>query len=170
MKEIQILSLAVISLVAMLIDLGTGRIPNGLMFTGVMWAGVYQLFAKGTAGLILFFGGITFPLIVFGTLYYFRMIGAGDIKLLCVAGGFLGPTACFHCIILSILFGGMISLVLMIRHHIFYQQLKYLSDYINHYSKDNKWIPYLMNTPENARFCFSVPVFLGILCQIGGMI
>lgn len=170
MKDIQIMSLVFISLMAVLIDMSTGKIPNGLIFTGIIWAGTYQVFANGTAGVILFLGGVSLPLIVFSSLYYFRMIGAGDIKLLCVAGGFLGPTACFSCIVSSILFGGMISLILMIRHHNFYQQFKYLSDYIDHYSNDKKWTPYLAGTSENARFCFSIPVFLGILCQIGGMI
>ena len=170
MKEIQILSLLCIAGAAVLLDLQRGRIPNGIIATGILWGGAYQLFANGAMGILLFLGGIFLPLLLFGGLYYFRMIGAGDIKLLCVAGGFLGPSDCFSCITAALLFGGMISLVIILRRHNFSRRLICLSDFINQYSKEKQWSPYLAGVEEDARFCFSLPVLLGILCYIGGII
>lgn len=173
MREIEVFSLLCISMAAVLIDLRTGYIPNGVIATGLLWGLTYQMFSKGPAGLLLFLGGGCLPLLLLGGLYYFRMIGAGDIKLLCVVGGYLGPSDCFSCIAAAILFGGVISLVIMIRHHNFYQQIIGFSDYVNQYSKDKKWISYLAGTSEDARFCFSVPIFMGLFYQMiirGGMI
>ncbi|MDO4323007.1 MAG: prepilin peptidase [Lachnospiraceae bacterium] len=170
MKEIQMLSLLCIAGTAVLFDLHEGRIPNGIVVTGILWGGTYQLFARGAMGLLLFLGGVFLPILLFGGFYYFRMIGAGDIKLMCVMGGFLGPSDCFACITAAILFGGMISLAIILRRHNISQRLICLSDYIDQYSKEKQWNSYLEKTKEDARFCFSVPVLLGILCYIGGII
>lgn len=170
LKEIQSLSLLCIAVAAVLYDVYSGRIPNGIIATGILWGAAYQVFAGGTAGLILFLGGVILPVLLLGVFYYFRMIGAGDVKLLCVAGGFLGPSGCFSCITAAVLFGGVISLVLIVRRRNLSRRLGCLSDYINEYSKGKRWIPYLADVQEDAKFCFSVPVLLGILCCIGGIV
>ncbi len=170
MKEIQILSLLCIAGAAVLLDLQKGCIPNAIAAIGILCGLSYQLFDKGIMGLFLFLGGIMLPVVLFGGLYYFRMLGAGDIKLMCALGGFLGPSECFTCITASILFGGLISLILMLRRHNLSRRLIYLSDYVNRYSATKKWRPYLAGAGTDARFCFSVPVLLGILCYIGGII
>lgn len=169
MKEIQTISLVLIVGAAALCDLRSGRIPNGLIVTGLLWGAAYQIIANGAMGAVLFLGGILLPAVLFGAVYYFRMIGAGDIKLLCMIGGFLGPLSCFSCMVASILFGGLISLAVMLRHHNFCQRLLCFSEYISDYSREKHWKPYLAGTGENARFCFSVPVLLGVLCYVGGI-
>jgi hypothetical protein len=84
-----------------------------------------------------------------------------------MAGGFLGPSACFSCIVAAVLSGGVISLVIMIRHHIFIQRLSFFFDYVSQYSEKQQWTSYLNATTDDAKFCFSVPVLLGILYQLG---
>jgi prepilin peptidase CpaA len=155
---------------AVLLDLQKGRIPNALIVTGLLLGGVYQLFEKGVAGVIFFLGGVLLPILLFGWLYYFRMIGAGDIKLLCVVGGFLGPSECFSCIRAAVFAGGVIALAIMFRHHSLVRRMSRFLGYARQYSRENKWSSYLAETEEEARFCFSVPVLFGILCCVGGMI
>jgi prepilin peptidase CpaA len=167
LKDLQAIALLCVAMTAVLEDLKEGCIPNGIIVTGLVMGGFYQLFSKGIIGLIFFLGGVILPIAVLGGLYYFRMIGAGDIKLLCMAGGFLGPSACFSCIAAAVLSGGVISLVIMIRHHIFIQRLSFFFDYVSQYSEKQQWTSYLNATTEDAKFCFSVPVLLGILYQLG---
>lgn len=169
MREIQIISLVCIVMTAVLADLKTGRIPNGIIATGLLWGGAYQLVSGGFFGALIFLGGVLLPLILFGIFYYFRMIGAGDIKLFCVTGGFLGPAACFSCITAAVLFGGVISLGLMLYRHRLVQRLLTFSDYMSHYSKERQWKSYLAETAEEDRFCFSVPVLLGVLYYLQGL-
>jgi prepilin peptidase CpaA len=170
LQEIQAIALTGIAVAAVLFDLKSGKIPNGLIFTGLLWGAAYQLSVQGPVGGILFLGGAALPILLLGILYYFRMIGAGDIKLLCVTGGFLGPAACVSCMAAAILAGGVISLVIMLRNHNLSQRLLFFSDYIYHYSKERQWNSYLEKTSEADRFCFSVPILLSILSYLGGLI
>lgn len=170
MREIQLLALLCIVMASVLFDLQDGRIPNSIVATGFLLGGTYQLFTEGILGMLIFLGGAFLPLVLFGAFYYFRMIGAGDVKLLCVVGSFLGPSGCFSCIIAAILFGGVISLALMARRHSLNERLVCFSAYVSRCSRAGKWDSYLAGTEEEARLCFSVPVLMGILYYVGGII
>lgn len=154
---------------AVLCDLQSQRIPNGIIATGLAWGFFYQLFSHGEVGVILFGGGCLIPVFLFGVLYYFRMIGAGDIKLLCVLGSFMGPYECVSTMFAAVVFGGLIALGIVVRRRLFVQRLCYLVDYISHYSGGKEWKPYLDGVQTEARFCFSVPVLMALLCYIGGI-
>ncbi len=119
---------------------------------------------------MLFAGGAGLPLLMFGLLYYYRMIGAGDIKLLCAAGGYMGPMGCLSCMVSAILFGGVIAIWIMIRRRNFVQRMYYFLQYIGECSEKGQWRSYLSGTQESAEFCFSIPVLLGVLWYIGGII
>lgn len=166
MFEIHIILLLCLTVAAVLSDLKEGRIPNGIIAAGLACGFLYHIFTSGAAGIILYLGGVILPLLIFGVFYYFRMIGAGDIKLLCMAGGFLGLSGCFACIKWSIFFGGLISLALMLRRRNMEERLAYFAEYVSRYSKERKWRPYMSGTKEDARFCFSVPILLAVLCRI----
>lgn len=170
MKEIQILSLLCIAVAAVQSDLRGGTIPNGLIATGLLWGGAYQAISGGIVGITVFFGGALLPVLLFGVFYFFRMTGAGDVKLMCVVGGFLGPSDCFSCIAAAVFFGGLISLVMVLRRRSFGGRLLYFANYMNSYLENREWRSYLEGTPEEAKFCFSVPVLLGILCYAGGIL
>lgn len=91
-------------------DLRKGIISNVLILFGFLGGAVFQLIRLGGSGLILFFGSAVFPVLLFSILYYFRMIGAGDIKLLAALGGFLGISDLFRCLVCALIFGGILSL------------------------------------------------------------
>lgn len=169
MKEMQVIFLLVLVAAAALQDLYCGRISNGIICTGIIWGAAYQIMRQGIFGMVLWMGGCLLPVLLFGGLYYFRMIGAGDIKLLCAVGSFVGPLSCFFCIIFSILFGGLISLAVMLHHHNFCQRLFCFSEYIEHYSREKIWRSYTANVGADGKFCFSVPVLFAVLCYIGGI-
>lgn len=166
MSEVHIILLLCLVVAAVLSDLGTGRIPNGIIAAGLGCGGLYQVFTNGAAGTILYLGGVILPILIFGVFYYFRMVGAGDIKLLCMAGGFFGPSGCFFCVKWSVFFGGLISLAIMLRRRNIEERLAFFAEFVSRYSRERKWRSYMGDTKENARFCFSVPILLGVLCRI----
>ena len=161
--------LLVLALSAVLSDLRSGRIPNGLITAGLACGLSYQLFNQGMTGWITFLGGVFLPVLIMGILYYFRMIGAGDIKLLCMAGGFMGPADCFLCIVWSVLFGGAISMAVMISRRNITRRLLYFAEYVVRYTETGRWKSYLAGVHDDAKFCFSIPILLGIICYIGGI-
>lgn len=165
-REIQMLSLTGIAMTAVLCDLWTERIPNAVISVGLAMGMVYQLYAEGIAGFLLFLGGVMLPVLLFGILYFFRMMGAGDIKLLCVAGGFLGPTGAFSCIVRSVFAAAVISAVILYQNRTLEGRLRYFWNYVMDYSATRQWKPYMDGVDEKAKFCFSVPVLIGILSSL----
>ena len=160
MRTAAITGLLCMTMAAMLADLKTGKIPNGLIVAGVAMGVSYQ---------VLFAGGLLLPLLLMGGLFYFRMAGAGDIKLLCVTGGFLGPADGFRTLIASILIAGVISVWIMMRQRNFTGRMLYFVEYAQRRAAGAKWESYMAEVPESAKFCFSVPVFLSVLGYIGGI-
>lgn len=90
-------------------DLRTGRIPNKL--TGAGLAAAFILLAPsgsaalwgGVAGAALAFA-LTFPL------FALRALGGGDVKLLTVAGAFLGTGRVVPALLITAIAGGVLAL------------------------------------------------------------
>ena len=170
MSEIPVLLLLCLAITAVLCDLKTGRIPNGIIAAGLACGALYQISAKGAVGIVLYLGGACLPILFLGVFFYFRMIGAGDVKLLCMAGAFFGPSGSFAVLKWSILFGGAVSLVYMLCRGNMWERFLFFREYASRYSQSHCWRPYMSGVGERAKFCFSVPILAGILCQIGGSI
>ncbi|MCC8044035.1 MAG: A24 family peptidase [Clostridiales bacterium] len=162
-REIQIVSLVGIAMMAALCDLSSGKIPNALIAAGLGMGLTCQVALRGILGVIFFLGGMLLPALVLGILYYFRMIGAGDIKLLCVLGGFLGPAGAAGCMLRSLFAAGVLSLLIMWRRHILRKRIRYFWEFVVAYQESGRWRSYLEGVEEYAKFCFSVPVLIGIL-------
>lgn len=148
-------------------DIRTGKVPNVLTAAGLGAASWLQLTELGIFGFWRFLGGSALPLLLLGVLFYFRMLGAGDIKLFCVIGGFLGTERVFICIAVSFLMGAVISLVLLIKRRILKARVLYFFAYIGRLYRTGKYSPYRGKDRE-AEFCFTVPVFLSVLLCVGG--
>ena len=86
---------------AVWMDLRTRRIANEWIITAWIAGLVTQLIRYGAAGAGIFLFGMLFPILALYILFYFHMLGAGDIKLLSAVGGFLGVPAILKCMIVS---------------------------------------------------------------------
>lgn len=154
---------------AVLWDIRTGKIPNFLIAAGVGLACWFQLREAGMPGFWRFLGGSTLPLLLMAALFYFRMLGAGDIKLFCVIGGFMGIRRLLVCMAVSFLMGASISLVLLIRRRILKERLLYFLAYFGRFYRTRKWVPYRNQAEKNGEFCFTIPIFFSVLLYIGGI-
>lgn len=65
------------------------RISNRLIVSGLIWGFALRIMGEGSAGAVHFLVNISIPVILLFLLFQLRALGAGDIKLLSVAGGFL---------------------------------------------------------------------------------
>lgn len=153
--------------VAVYYDVRYRRIPNGLIVVGLLMGLVYQVRHFRLAGLAAYGAGVLFPVAVLGFLYYFRMMGAGDIKLLSVIGGFLGPFQGFLCIIYTFLIGGAIAVALLFKRRIFFKRIHYFRDYVFQYLQTRQWSPYMQPKDEEGSLYFSIPVFISLFCFWG---
>ena len=109
MKINQCFFLIPIGLFAVFFDLRKGKIPNELIVIGLILGCCFQIRQAKAVGLLLFLGGACIPVVLGAGIYYFRMMGAGDMKLWAVVGGFLGPQRAVYCMIASLCRGGVVD-------------------------------------------------------------
>jgi prepilin peptidase CpaA len=105
-------------------DLRERRIPNSWVAAGLVCGVALQalapagagLFDRGWGGLGLLQAllGAAAGLALFMPLYVLRALGAGDVKLLAMVGAWLGPQLLLGATLLTLLFGGALSLVVML--------------------------------------------------------
>ena len=139
----------VISAMAVWMDLREEAVDNSWVLFSIMAGFLLQLLEKGPKGMIIFLTGAAVPLILLGILFIFRMLGAGDVKILCDLGGIMVPRTGTECIRPRIL---------------------YLCQYMNEFYCTGEIRPYYrkgMEFPEN--FHFTVPIFLSALLYAGGV-
>lgn len=115
--EFQALSLVpVFCLVAMLAiatltDVTSHRIPNALLAPALSIALLVGTAAGGLAGLLMALSGLGVGLALLLPLYAIGAMGAGDVKLLGVAGAFLGPHGAVVAGIMTFIAGAVFGLL-----------------------------------------------------------
>lgn len=77
-----------ILIIAVYFDIKTGCIPNKLNLSGCILGLFLNTLFMGKYGLINSICGILLPIIILFVFFVFRVLGAGDIKLLSVIGAF----------------------------------------------------------------------------------
>jgi prepilin peptidase CpaA len=78
-------------LIALVTDIVTHRIPNNLLAPALVLALLIGTETGGINGLMLSLGGLAVGFAMLLPIYMMGAMGAGDVKLLAVAGAFLGP-------------------------------------------------------------------------------
>jgi prepilin peptidase CpaA len=100
-------------LMAMLADFITYRIPNLLTVGGLAVALLLQFAGHGWNGVMDGLAGCATGFFIYLILYIAGGMGAGDVKLMAAAGGFLGWPAALLAVLLSTAIGVAVSLLLL---------------------------------------------------------
>ena len=102
---------------AALIDSKSGRIPNWLVFGGTLYALVYGVFFPlypRDSGALFALGGLGVGLLAFLPAYIFRIMGAGDVKLMAMVGAFLGTWGAVGAVLSTLIAGGVLALAVVL--------------------------------------------------------
>jgi prepilin peptidase CpaA len=98
-------------------DLVWRRVPNSLIVVGGLAQAVILIyFGYGLSGLSWFQAllGLIIGLMVLLPFYYFRIMGAGDVKLFAILGFFLGPKILFGLWLAASILAGVHALMIYI--------------------------------------------------------
>ena len=149
---------------AALMDIQRAKVDNGWLLFCVLVSLFTRIWKMDVSSLGTWICGLLVPILILGILFIFRMLGAGDIKLLSVIGSMIGPTKILNCISYSFLIGAVISAALMISSGIVCQRILYLLHF-----KTGKREPYYKSGMPLENFHFTVPIFLSALLYAGGV-
>lgn len=162
-------------------DLKTGKIPNCLILLGAAAFGIAG-FIRGPSlgygaweiclGLALFLlriiltAGILFPL------FLFRMMGAGDIKVMAVITGYMGLYIGFEIIFYGLAAAAAWSLFYMLRKRILMERIRYFLNYFKNLYQTERILPYCAFAGDRlqAGFCFAPFLWCGfcLWLTVGG--
>lgn len=104
------LVLYAIVLIAVILDFKYMKISNRLILMGVILALAFGLFGRGVPEVVFVLWNMSFPVITLYLFYLIGALGAGDIKLFSVIGGFLNFKELIYCIAFSFVIGAVLSL------------------------------------------------------------
>lgn len=82
------------------------------------------------------------PFCLFLPLFAWRVMGAGDIKLLMALGALMGCSWLLRCLLYTILLGGIMALLLMLKRGIFLSRLRYFFSYCYQTWLLHRLVPY----------------------------
>lgn len=95
---------------AVVTDFREMKIRNRLIASGLIWGLAFRILGDGCAGIVHFLVNISIPVILLFLLFQMRILGAGDIKLFSVAGGFLTTRQLLYLIVTAFLAACVIGL------------------------------------------------------------
>jgi prepilin peptidase CpaA len=103
---------------AAVIDYRTYRIPNSLTVGGTCVALGLALFLPATTNptFLWALGGLGTGFVIMLPLYALRVMGAGDVKLMAMAGAFLGVPDTLYAVLYTFIAGGVAALVFAVSH------------------------------------------------------
>ena len=169
-KNMRMLIVVLYVAVAAIMDLITSRIQNGLILIGLLLGLCLQYAENGLIGILYAAAGAAVPILCLWVVFCVRALGAGDLKLLAVAGSFIGPIKVLDCILYTMAAGGVIALFLMISRRNLKERFRYLMCYIQKLIRTRRPEPYYekLNKGNDFTMHFSVAILIGIvLCWEG---
>ncbi len=149
-------------------DLKREKVSNCWILFGAILGICWGICCFGIAGILRFTVGFLFPLILMYPLFYIRALGAGDLKLLAIVGGFLGAREIFGCVIFSFCSGACLALIILIVRRNLAERLHYFFQYFRNLIQTGEMLPYGKPGIQPENFHFTVAILLGVLFWLGG--
>lgn len=149
-------------------DLFLEKVPNRWIALGLAAGVGCQGFLHGARGMPVYLGGVFLPAVLLFPLFCFRMMGAGDIKLMAVMGGFLGSSGIIKGMFCVFLLGAVLSLAFLISCGNLQERFSYFFHYLKICKKKRCPVPYMRKDSKEENLHFTVPILLGIMLYAGG--
>ena len=150
-------------------DWKTLKIHNMLTFSTMVTGAAYHLFFHGFQGFTASLAGLATGIGVLIIFYVMGGMGAGDVKLMGAVGAVLGAKGVFFSFLLTALFGGIYSLVvILMNRQIFRGFFRELLHTVTTFLLIKKYDPVRVTEHKNKpRLCYGMAIFLGTVTYMG---
>ncbi|MCM1057039.1 MAG: A24 family peptidase [Firmicutes bacterium] len=152
-------------------DYRNRKIPNGLVAVMALAGTVFRFRRDGTVGVPLYLGEAAAIAALLYPLYKMGGLGAGDVKLLGAAAGYLPFNKIFLFSFVSLLIAAIISLIKLLVNKNFRERLGIFFGYLEEIAKKGTVQRYPATGKEvkSAGVCLSGPALLSLLLCMGGV-
>ena len=152
----------------MLQDLRSGKISNIWILAGFVCS-IFSMLFEPSISVKSYFAGLFLPMVLLWPLFLFRMIGAGDIKLISCLGCFLGMSDVLRLLLWTTLLGAGFSIVILCTSHQWMDRFSYFFHYMRQLKKTGVRVPYRRSDADlEENLHFTVPIMMAVLLWIGG--
>ncbi len=148
---------------AALMDLFLWKISNLWICFWIAAGFLARIFLLPDAGLWPAVLGLLLPLLLLGWLFYFRMMGAGDIKLFCALGVWTGADSLLNGMFVSFLIAGGFAAVRMLRTKNARDRFAELFRYLSGCFRSGVRTEYNGEQAGKARMHLALPVLLAMI-------
>ena len=168
LPDASVIGAVVLGVAACFSDVRTRHIPNTLTFGASAVAFAFFLATNGIAGLGLSLAGWGVGLALFVPFFLLGGMGAGDVKLLAAFGAWLGPADVFWVAIYGGLAGGVLAVLVALRHGYLRKALRNLGSLL-WYWRAVGVTPLPELTLEHAkgpRLAYALPITIGMVAAL----
>ena len=159
----------IISAVAAIMDCLTWKISNIWLYSWMGAGFIFKGVIFGAEGIIWALAGFAVPVIILGIFFYFRMIGAGDIKLFSALGIWLGADSALMCMFWSFIAALIMAVFILIINGTLKIRLRYLKNYFRRFFGSGIKTDYEIQRAGKARIHISIPVLVGVILKVVGV-
>lgn len=161
------LTLYAIIIVAVIQDLQSMKISNRLILTGLVLALMFGILSGRTSQILYILMNIFFPVIMLYLLYLAGVLGAGDIKLFSVIGGFTDFHTLKRCMLAAFAAAAVISAGKLVHDRSLKSSLTRAFLYVRGLTEGNLY-SYRRVREEDHLMHFSVAILIGLLIARAG--
>jgi prepilin peptidase CpaA len=147
---------------ATLSDVVTHRIPNVLLAPALSLALLTGAVIGGATGIALSLAGMGVGLALLLPVYAMGAMGAGDVKLLGVAGAFLGPHGALIAGLMTFVAGAVLGLLWIGWRALRPAALYCTARIIQSIRRDGAWVPVAAATERNNKFAYAPAIASGV--------
>jgi len=158
----------IVGAAACVTDLHSRRIPNWLTF-GSAAAAIAVHYAYGGPEAVRFAtGGWVTGLFLYMPLFLLGGMGAGDVKLLAALGAWLGPAGAFWLAVYSSMAGGVMAVIVALRHQYLATAFKNLGALGKFWWTvgPRQMEALTLERTTAPKLAYAVPMFLGVLVTL----
>ncbi len=149
-------------LIAVGMDVRSMRISNRLILIGLALSFIRRYLHDEMGGFLMGLILISLPVIFLYLLFLAGALGAGDIKLFSLIGGFIQFKELMWCIVFAFLFGALFSLAKMLYLGTFLSSMKHVSGYMRDVLQGKREV-YQPQSLEDGRIHFSIAILCGFI-------
>jgi len=156
--------------VACFCDYLSKKIPNVLLVVMFLFGLGQQILGNGEIGIFFAVKTVSVCLVLY-PLFQIGAIGAGDVKLYGICGGYLPGEKFLFFFFVSLLIAALISLLKMIYEGNLTERLRYFWDYVFSVLSAGKIRMYIEDERERrkAGICLAGPILASVLLGMGGV-